>query len=122
MEETQRSNVYLTGFSGTGKSTIGKMLAQEIGYSFIDLDSKISEKSGRTITRIFADSGEEIFRDWEKSRTGERPAIANAYKRATGGGAVISSENPQVNGWCGVIVCLEARPRLLPTVGYAKWR
>jgi shikimate kinase len=57
--------VYMIGFMGSGKSTAGKKLASGLGWSFIDLDKKIEETTGKTITEIFADHGESYFRNVE---------------------------------------------------------
>jgi shikimate kinase len=57
--------IFLTGFSGSGKSTIGPLLANSLGYEFVDLDQRIEQNAGKTITRIFAENGEEYFRDLE---------------------------------------------------------
>jgi shikimate kinase len=57
--------IFLTGFSGSGKSTIGPLLANSLGYEFIDLDQSIEQRAGKTITRIFAENGEEYFRGLE---------------------------------------------------------
>jgi shikimate kinase len=61
----QHSLIFLTGFSGSGKSTIGPLLANSLGYNFIDLDKAIELKAGKTITRIFAEEGESFFRELE---------------------------------------------------------
>ena len=57
--------IFLTGFSGSGKSTIGPLLANSLGYEFVDLDQSIEQRTGKTITRIFAENGEKFFRDLE---------------------------------------------------------
>ena len=57
--------IFLTGFSGSGKSTIGPLLANSLGYEFVDLDQSIEKSSGKSITRIFAENGEEFFRALE---------------------------------------------------------
>lgn len=56
------SLIFLTGFSGSGKSTIGPLLANSLGYEFIDLDHAIEQSAGKSITRIFAEEGEPAFR------------------------------------------------------------
>ncbi len=61
----QPSLIYLTGFSGSGKSTIGPLLANSLGYDFVDLDQEIEHIAGKTINRIFAEEGETHFRDLE---------------------------------------------------------
>jgi shikimate kinase len=57
--------IVLTGFMGSGKSTIGRALAKELGWRFIDLDSDIEQRDGRPVARIFAESGEPAFRTLE---------------------------------------------------------
>jgi len=61
----QHSLIFLTGFSGSGKSTIGPLLANSLGYEFVDLDQAIEKKAGKTITRIFGEDGETYFRNLE---------------------------------------------------------
>ncbi|ACF46536.1 MAG: shikimate kinase [Prosthecochloris sp.] len=61
----QPSLIYLTGFSGSGKSTIGPLLANSLGYDFVDLDQQIEHLAGKTINRIFTEEGEAHFRDLE---------------------------------------------------------
>lgn len=57
--------IFLTGFSGSGKSTIGPLLANSLGYEFVDLDQSIEKNAGKSITKIFAENGEEYFRALE---------------------------------------------------------
>lgn len=63
--------VVLTGLPGSGKSSVGRELARRMGWSFIDLDETIVQRDGRTIARIFAESGEERFRALEAAATAE---------------------------------------------------
>ena len=85
-------NIVIIGMSGVGKSTIGKLLAKELGYLFIDLDKSIELKCGVDITTIFAIEGEEGFRYREYEE------LVNVLKNnnsviATGGGVVNKVEN-----------------------------
>jgi shikimate kinase len=59
------SLIFLTGFSGSGKSTIGPLLANSLGFEFVDLDQAIEKRAGKPITRIFAEDGEQHFRELE---------------------------------------------------------
>ncbi len=77
--------IYLIGFPGTGKTTLGRKLARALGYSFIDLDETIEEKAGMSIATIFAQAGEAAFRkkEWEAlQKTAEEENVVVA----TGGG------------------------------------
>ena len=61
-----KRNIILCGFMGSGKSTIGGLLAKKMGMSFIDLDRYIEKQENRTISRIFEESGEAYFREKER--------------------------------------------------------
>lgn len=61
----ERNNIILTGFMGCGKSTIGMLLAEQTGYSFIDTDQFIEQEQHKTVSDIFTSQGEEAFRDME---------------------------------------------------------
>ncbi len=83
----QGLNIYLIGMMGTGKTTVGKLLAQKLGYRFFDTDELIEAVAGKKISTIFAEEGEESFRDLESKVLNE----VSAYTRsaiATGGGIV----------------------------------
>lgn len=111
----EKENIVLTGMPGSGKSTIGLLLAQELSRPFVDTDSLIVEKAGMEISDIFSKYGEEHFRALE------RKVIAEASKRtglviATGGGAVLKSENIKNLSQNGKIFFLD-RPleQIVPT-------
>jgi shikimate kinase len=100
-------NIVLTGFMGTGKTEVGRMLAKKLGYSFLDADAEIEKTTGMTIAAIFSGRGEPAFRDIESavilSLSGYDSAVIS-----TGGGAVLRKENMDNLHRKGVIVCLEA--------------
>jgi shikimate kinase len=85
-------SVYLVGFMGSGKSSVGRELARKLGLAFIDLDAVIAEDAGLTIPEIFARDGETVFRLAEREAlrwtTGLGPTVV-----ATGGGAFCSPDN-----------------------------
>ncbi|MDD2851477.1 MAG: shikimate kinase [Desulfuromonadaceae bacterium] len=97
----------LTGFMGSGKSSVGKRVANRLNCQFIDLDAVIVAAAGRSINDIFAQDGEQAFRTLEESQleqvllSGERCVIA------TGGGAVISPLNRKMMRAQGVVVNLK---------------
>lgn len=105
-------NVILTGFMGTGKSSVGKLLAVKLNYSFHDLDTLIVEKEGLSINTIFADRGENYFREVESSAL--RAVLQETTQVvSTGGGAVIRQENRELMHKSGVVVNLTASPEII---------
>jgi shikimate kinase len=98
----------LVGYRGTGKSTVGRLLAGTMSRQFVDVDLEIEARSGRSIAAIFAQSGEPVFRDWEE-RT-----MAELFERypdavvATGGGSVMREGNRSRIRAFGHIVWLTA--------------
>lgn len=102
--------IFLTGFMGTGKTTVGKDLARRLDLPFIDTDQEIERIEGRPITAIFADDGEEHFRGVEKRVIEELPRCAVV---ATGGGATVDPANRRVMRAAGPIICLSATPEAI---------
>ena len=105
-------NVVLTGFMGTGKTTVGKELSGRLGYGFLDTDARVEQESGRTISEIFADSGEGVFREME-ARVIQIAAALDRYVIATGGGAVLRADNMRALERNGVVICLSATPEAI---------
>jgi shikimate kinase/3-dehydroquinate synthase len=97
----------LTGFMGTGKTTLGRLVAEKVGVPFVDLDDVIVEKVGLSIPEIFEKYGEAGFRAWESAICAEVAADPRVMVVATGGGALINSVNRQVFENC-TIICLIA--------------
>lgn len=100
-------NVVLIGFMGTGKTSTGKMLAQRLGCAFIDMDVKIEEEAGMTIPEIFAQFGEDHFRQLEHELALKLSSRRNAVI-STGGGIVKNPANVEALKSSGVMVCLKA--------------
>lgn len=98
-------NIVLTGFMGTGKTTVGVLLAKKLGRRFIDTDNLIEEQENRRIIDIFAQDGEEYFRRVEKKVVETASAATNCVI-ATGGGVVLDAENRKALRQNGVIVNL----------------
>lgn len=105
-------NIYLTGFSGTGKSTVGPTVARRLGFDFIDLDAEIERAAGRPVPEIFRADGEEAFRRLETEAL-RRLAARDRLVVATGGGVVLRPENRRLMAESGLVVCLEARPETI---------
>lgn len=85
-------NVYLIGMMGAGKTTVGKRLAQELGYRFMDTDVLISKVAGQSINEIFAKEGEDGFRELESKVLSELVAYQR-FVVATGGGIILRRRN-----------------------------
>lgn len=96
--------IYLTGFMGTGKSTIGELLAEKLGLDVIDTDNWIMDNTGKSITNIFAEEGEEVFRNYESNALQVIPTSDVII--STGGGIVIREENRQYMRENGLIINL----------------
>jgi shikimate kinase len=104
-----RPNVALTGFSTTGKSTVGRLLAAELGWTYVDTDALIVERAGRPIHAIFSGDGEAAFRGLESEALAE--AVAGEHSViATGGGAILAPANREILRARAWIVCLTAAP------------
>ena len=100
-------NIILIGFRGTGKTTIGKMLAQRLGKEFVDADEYLEQKEGKTVKDIFAEGGEKLFREIETQIIAELCLLDNRVV-ATGGGAILREENVKTLKKSGIIILLEA--------------
>ena len=107
-----RSNIFLTGFSGTGKTTVGRVAAELLGWRYVDMDDEIEAAAGRTIPEIFDLEGEPAFRTYETNvlarlREGSRQVVS------TGGGVPIAQANRALMAEGGIVVCLEAGPETI---------
>ena len=100
-------NLTITGFMGTGKSTVGCILAERLGRRLVDMDERIEADFEKPIAQIFADDGEEVFRQAE-ARLCQTLARESDLVIATGGGTLVSEENRQALESSGPVVCLTA--------------
>ena len=89
---SSRERIYLTGMMGSGKTTLGRMLADRMQWTFVDLDDNIESMSGMTIPNLFAEKGEMFFRDMESRALKEASMISECVV-ALGGGALLRAEN-----------------------------
>jgi shikimate kinase/3-dehydroquinate synthase len=105
-------NIVLTGFMGTGKSSVGREVATQLGRPFIDLDDLIAARAGKSIPEIFAQDGEPAFREMEAlaCREVQEPA---GQVIAAGGGAVLNPANREALAAGGTVICLEAEPGVI---------
>ena len=105
-------NVYLIGFSGSGKSAIGRRLARRLRRQHLDMDDEIAERAGRPIPEIFRQEGEPGFRAREWGLMEEISGRARLIV-STGGGVPLDPDNRAAMARSGVVVCLEAKPDFL---------
>ena len=112
----QMKNIAVIGMPGCGKTTVGSLLAQRLGRKLADADEKIVELAGKTIPEIFAQDGEEAFRQWETTAL-EALGKQSGLVIATGGGCVTRQRNYPLLHQNGYIVWLERDLTLLPTDG-----
>ncbi len=101
--------IILVGFMGTGKTVVGRRLANAIGFRFLDIDSMIEKREGSSIASIFQEKGESYFRNLEKKMVKEVCDLSPSVI-ATGGGAVQDPENRKILKKDGWMVCLTATP------------
>lgn len=111
-ETSFTKNIVLLGFMGTGKSVVGRRLAESLGYRFVDTDRFIEERSGRSIAEIIRTEGEEQFRQLEALTVHEVAAMSRCVI-STGGGVVLNPSNVAALGENGVFVALKARPETI---------
>jgi len=107
-----KHNIYITGFMGTGKSVVGKVLAKKTGKIFIDMDRAIKDRQGSSISDIFSKWGENHFRKLETNLLKELMQRDDLVV-ATGGGTLLSGENVQLVNQGGRIICLFADPMVI---------
>ncbi len=112
-------NIYLVGFMGTGKTAVGKQLSIKLNRRFIDLDSLIEIRQGRTIREIFSEQGEGYFRVLEKQILTEISKTDDLVV-SCGGGIVLDADNINIMKDTGLMVCLSCRPDVIlaRTEGY----
>ena len=102
--------LYLVGFMASGKSTVGRSLADELGWGFYDIDREIEQEQNRSISTIFAESGEAAFRELESQALRRRVMhieAGNPCVVALGGGAFIQQRNWEIIANNGVTVWLD---------------
>ncbi len=107
-------NIILCGFMGTGKTTVGKLVAERLGWRFVDTDQVIEEQQGRSIKAIFASDGEAAFRRMEAALCIELAGWRQTVI-ATGGGIVLNPANRANLNHAGLVICLEASAQEIAT-------
>lgn len=100
-------NLYLVGFMGTGKSTVGRLVARQTGFAFFDSDHEIERRQGRPVSQIFSEQGEPAFRALEREFI-EHGHPASRCVVSCGGGLVVPPGMLELLRRRGVIICMHA--------------
>ena len=101
--------IYLAGFMGSGKSTVGPILANTLGFEFIDIDKMIEEKTEQPVVQIFDSVGETGFRGIERAALQEISGL-DGYVVSLGGGTIANDENFRLVQNTGIVVYLHLPP------------
>ncbi|HEX4591550.1 MAG TPA: shikimate kinase [Gemmataceae bacterium] len=109
---TKTDRIYLIGPRGSGKTTVGRMLAQRLGCGFLDADAELETRTGQTVAEIFTCAGESGFRDHEAALLAAL-ATLDTHVVACGGGVVLRSENRKLLRATGLCIWLTGDPATL---------
>jgi shikimate kinase len=101
--------IFIVGYMGSGKTTVGKRLAESLSLAFVDLDACIEQKYGKTVSALFAEKGEDGFREIERQSLREAAEIDDAVI-STGGGTPCFFDNMEVMNRAGVTIYLKTHP------------
>src|ERR1041384_4110889 len=107
MTRRRKNLIYLTGFMGSGKSTIAPILANTLGYTSRDIDAEIEQVTGKKVSDIFTDHGETYFRETEQRLLRESSKLEGCIV-SLGGGTIANTANLQIVKSSGVLVYLMA--------------
>ncbi len=107
-----RRGLALVGYRGTGKTTVGRILAERMHWSFVDADHELENRAGKTIATIFAEDGEPAFRELEALVIADL-ATRDQTVIATGGGAILRADNRAALRTVGFVAWLSADPETL---------
>ena len=105
--------ILLVGMMGAGKTTVGRLLAERLGWAYVDSDEQIEQATGRTVREIFEDDGEPAFRRLETKALEQAVQTDRDSVIAVAGGAVLAPENQELIGNSGLVVWLRAEPAVL---------
>lgn len=105
----KKRSIVLIGFMGCGKSTIGRALADSLGYTFQDTDAMIEDMYKKSIAKMFAEDGEEYFRNAETELLTKLAGAADGVVLATGGGMPMREKNATLLREIGTVVFLDTK-------------
>jgi len=102
-----RNHLYLVGYRGSGKTTVGRILADRLSLPFVDTDKEVEQRTGRTIPELFESLGESGFRELETSAI-RSVSVRESSVISLGGGAILRPENREILKGTGFTVWLQA--------------
>ena len=105
--------IYLIGMPGSGKSTMGRKIAQELLVAFVDLDREIEKREGKSVSQVFAEKGEDHFRQVESQVLLEWAASEKSFVMATGGGTPCFYKGIEVINKTGLSIFLDVQVSVL---------
>jgi shikimate kinase len=105
-------NIFLVGYRGSGKTTVGAALAERLGWPWLDADAELERRTGKTIKQIFAEQGETAFRDLESEVLAELAKL-DRHIIALGGGVILRDQNRRLLAGHGKVVWLKASAEVL---------
>lgn len=108
-----KKNVVLIGFMGSGKSSVGRQLAQRLAYRFVDTDQMIEQKAGKSISEIMKEGGEAAFRRMEQELLAALPELPERNVISTGGGLPIAEGNADILKQAGFVIYLRTQPETI---------
>lgn len=109
----KRPHIVLIGLMGTGKTTIGKRLARDLGREFVDTDALVEKRAGKSVRDVFVEDGESAFRDIEAEVVADVVGRDEPSVIAAAGGAVLRATNREHIKGCETVVWLDAPTSLL---------
>ena len=112
MDESKIHRIFLTGFMGSGKSTIAPILANTLGYTFVDIDKEIEHLTGKRIFEIFSELGEEYFREVERTIL-QDISLRDRCVISLGGGTITNEHNLQFVKSSGILIYLKVNSDLI---------
>lgn len=104
-------HIYLIGYMGTGKTSVGKLLSERLNLPLLEMDETLSERFGMTINEIFDAFGEDAFRSAESDLLLEISTLENPSVVSCGGGVVLNDKNREILRESGITVLLQAKPQ-----------
>lgn len=109
----KKNKIILVGYRATGKSSLAKLIAERLGWEWLDTDPLIEERAGKSIAKIFAEEGETHFRDLEEMAVADVLRETKSLVVATGGGVPLRERSRKLLRDSGIVFWLQAKPKTI---------